>query len=58
MRADDVHDTVVDMRHEAAALIVERAVPLVPIMMHGMLNSLIWMLAAFWVLKLQLMIGF
>ena len=27
MRADDVHDTVVDMRHEAAALIVERAVP-------------------------------
>ena len=24
MRADDVHDTVVDMRHEAAALIVER----------------------------------
>ena len=27
MRADDVHDTVVDMRHEAAALIVERSVP-------------------------------
>ena len=27
MRADDVHETVVDMRHEAAALIVERAVP-------------------------------
>ena len=27
MRADDVHDTVVDMRHEAAASIVERAVP-------------------------------
>ena len=27
MRADDVHDTVVDMRHEAAALIVERAIP-------------------------------
>ena len=27
MRADDVHDTVVDMRHEAAAMIVERAVP-------------------------------
>ena len=27
MRADDVHDTVVDMRHEAVALIVERAVP-------------------------------
>ncbi len=27
MRANDVHDTVVDMRHEAAALIVERAVP-------------------------------
>ena len=27
MRADDVHDTVVDMRHEAAALIVERSIP-------------------------------
>ncbi|MEK9719071.1 MAG: SEC-C metal-binding domain-containing protein, partial [Candidatus Puniceispirillum sp.] len=27
MRADDVHDTVIDMRHEAAALIVERAIP-------------------------------
>jgi len=27
MRADDVHETVVDMRHEAAALIVERAIP-------------------------------
>jgi preprotein translocase subunit SecA len=27
MRADDVHDTVVDMRHEAAAWIVERAIP-------------------------------
>jgi preprotein translocase subunit SecA len=27
MRADDVHETVVDMRREAAALIVERAVP-------------------------------
>ena len=27
MRADDVHDTVVDMRHEAAALITERSIP-------------------------------
>jgi len=27
MRADDVHDTVVDMRHEAAALIIERSIP-------------------------------
>jgi preprotein translocase subunit SecA len=27
MRAEDVHDTVVDMRHEAAALIVERSIP-------------------------------
>jgi preprotein translocase subunit SecA len=27
MRSDDVHETVVDMRHEAVALIVERAVP-------------------------------
>ncbi len=27
MRADDVHDTIVDMRHEAAALIVERSIP-------------------------------
>ena len=27
MRADDVHYTVVDMRHEAAALIVERSIP-------------------------------
>jgi preprotein translocase subunit SecA len=27
MRADNVHDTVIDMRHEAAALIVERAIP-------------------------------
>ena len=27
MRADDVQDTVVDMRHEAAALIVERSIP-------------------------------
>ena len=27
MRADDVHDTVVDMRHEAAALIVELSIP-------------------------------
>ena len=27
MRSDDVHETVVDMRHEAIALIVERAVP-------------------------------
>ncbi|MDC1382147.1 preprotein translocase subunit SecA [Candidatus Puniceispirillum sp.] len=27
MRAEDVHETVVDMRHEAAALIVERAIP-------------------------------
>jgi preprotein translocase subunit SecA len=27
MRADDVRDTVVDMRHEAAALIVERSIP-------------------------------
>ena len=57
MRADDVHDTVVDMRHEAAALIVERPCQLVPIMMHGMLNSLIRTRAAFWVLKLQLVIG-
>jgi preprotein translocase subunit SecA len=27
MRSENVHDTVVDMRHEAAALIVERAIP-------------------------------
>ena len=27
MRAEDVHETIVDMRHEAAALIVERAIP-------------------------------
>jgi preprotein translocase subunit SecA len=27
MRSEDVHDTVVDMRHEAAAVIVERAMP-------------------------------
>ena len=27
MRSDDVHDTVVDMRHEAAALIIERSIP-------------------------------
>ena len=27
MRSDNVHDTVVDMRHEAAALIVGRAIP-------------------------------
>ncbi|MDB0013598.1 preprotein translocase subunit SecA [Alphaproteobacteria bacterium] len=27
MRADDVHDTVVDMRHEAAALVIERSIP-------------------------------
>ena len=27
MRSENVHDTIVDMRHEAAALIVERAIP-------------------------------
>ena len=27
MRSENVHDTVVDMRHEAVALIVERAIP-------------------------------
>ena len=27
MRSDDVHETIVDMRREAAALIVERAIP-------------------------------
>ena len=27
MRSENVHDTVVDMRHEAASLIVERAIP-------------------------------
>ena len=27
MRADDVHDTVTEMRHEAVALIVERSIP-------------------------------
>ena len=27
MRSENVHDTVVDMRHEAAALIVDRAIP-------------------------------
>ncbi len=27
MRADDVHDTVTEMRHDAVALIVERAIP-------------------------------
>ena len=27
MRSENVHDTVVDMRHEAAAIIVERAIP-------------------------------
>ncbi len=27
MRADDVHDTVTEMRHEAVAVIVERAIP-------------------------------
>ena len=57
MRADDVHDTIVDMRHEAAALIVERAVPAGTYHDAWNAEQLDRTRAAFLVLKLQLMIG-
>ena len=57
MRSENVHDTVVDMRHEAAALIVERAIPQTAITTSGLLNNCTMMPSVFWELMHRLQIG-
>ena len=40
MRSDDVQDTIVDTRYEAAAMIVERSIPEGSLTISGMQKSL------------------